>query len=94
MTEKREVWVFIEQEEGKVAPVSLELLGKARELAQKLGDSVSALLFGHDIGGLSEQAIHYGADRVLLRFDDGPVRLRAHARALVHGGRSHCDDGR
>ena len=30
MRDMREVWVFIEQEEGKVAPVSLELLGKAR----------------------------------------------------------------
>jgi electron transfer flavoprotein alpha subunit len=66
MAKDREVWVFVEQEEGKVAPVSLELLGKARELAQELGGQVCALLCGHNANGLSETAIHYGADRVLL----------------------------
>ncbi len=63
---KREVWVFIEQEQGEIPPVSLELLGKARELAQELDGSVSALLFGHEVAGLSEAVIHYGADVVLL----------------------------
>ena len=32
-----EVWVFAEQEEGKLSDVPFELLGKARELAGKLG---------------------------------------------------------
>ena len=36
MTKKREVWVFIEQEGGNIAVVSLELLTKARELAEKI----------------------------------------------------------
>ena len=31
------VWVFIEQEGGKIADVSLELVCKARELADELG---------------------------------------------------------
>jgi electron transfer flavoprotein alpha subunit len=62
---KRDVWVFIEQAEGEIAPVSLELLGKARELTARLGGSVFALLLGHEIGGLSEQVVHYGADVVL-----------------------------
>jgi electron transfer flavoprotein alpha subunit len=66
MMDKREVWVFVEQEEGEIAPVSLELLGKARELARELDGQVHALLFGHQIDGLAERAIHHGADRVLL----------------------------
>jgi electron transfer flavoprotein alpha subunit len=66
MTEQRQVWVYVEQEEGEVAPASLELLGKARELADELGGQVCALLFGHGIAGLSQQTIHFGADRVLL----------------------------
>jgi electron transfer flavoprotein alpha subunit len=66
MTQQRDVWVFIEQEEGEIAPVSLELLGKARELAGELNGQVYALLFGHGISGLSQQAIQYGADAVLL----------------------------
>ncbi len=66
MTVTRDIWVFIEQEEGKVAPVSLELLGKARELAEELDGKVTALLLGHEIAELPQQAIHYGADRVLV----------------------------
>jgi electron transfer flavoprotein alpha subunit len=69
MTERREIWVFVEQEEGEVAPVSLELLGKARELAGELGGRVCALLLGHDIADLSQQAIQYGADKVFLAED-------------------------
>jgi electron transfer flavoprotein alpha subunit len=66
MTQTRDVWVFIEQEEGEIAPVSLELLGKARELAAQLVGRVHALLFGHEISSLAEQVIQYGADAVLL----------------------------
>ena len=43
---KGEVWVFAEQEEGKLADIVFELLGKARELADKLGVKVGAVLLG------------------------------------------------
>ena len=43
---KGEVWVFAEQEEGKLAEIAFELLGKARELADKLGVKVGAVLMG------------------------------------------------
>jgi electron transfer flavoprotein alpha subunit len=66
MTKRREVWVFIEQEEGEIAPVSLELLGKARDLADGLDGQVCALLFGHRIADLPQPVIHHGADLVLL----------------------------
>jgi electron transfer flavoprotein alpha subunit len=66
MNGNRDVWVFVEQEEGEIAPVSLELVGKARELADRLGSSVSALICGHAIADLSQEAIAHGADRVLL----------------------------
>ena len=66
MTEVRNVWVFVEQEEGQVAEVSLELLGKGHELAQALGSQVWALLCGHQVGGLAEVVIQHGADHVLL----------------------------
>ena len=45
MTETRDVWVFIEQTDGQIADVSLELLAKARELAKILGSQVWGLLF-------------------------------------------------
>ena len=66
MAEKREIWVFVEQDEGRIAPVSLELLGKARELAAVLEGSVSALLLGHQVGDLTQEVIHYGADHVFV----------------------------
>jgi electron transfer flavoprotein alpha subunit len=66
MTDNRNVWVFIEQEEGKLADVSLELLGKGRELAQTLGSQLWALVCGHEIGSLPEKIIQHGADHVLL----------------------------
>ena len=66
MTQQRDVWVFIEQEEGEIAPVSLELLGKARDLAGKLDSQVHALLFGHGVASLAQPVIQHGADGVLL----------------------------
>src|SRR5512142_2668478 len=65
MTE-RNVWIFIEQDGGKLADISLELLAKGQELAQALGSQVWALLCGHEIGQLAESVVHYGADHVLV----------------------------
>jgi electron transfer flavoprotein alpha subunit len=62
----RDVWVFLEQEAGAIAPVSLELLSRGRDLADRLESRLCALLPGHDVALLAETAIHYGADRVLL----------------------------
>jgi electron transfer flavoprotein alpha subunit len=66
MKQNRDVWVFVEQQDGEIAPVSLELLGKARELSGELGSQVCALLFGHGTSELSQQVIQYGADVVFL----------------------------
>ncbi len=66
MAENRDVWVFVEQRMGGVAHVSLELVSKARELADRLGSQVCALLCGHQVADLAPQLVHYGADRVLL----------------------------
>jgi len=61
----RDVWVFIEQEGGVIADVSLELLAKARELAGRVNGQVYGLLCGYQLGDLPETLIHHGADRVL-----------------------------
>jgi electron transfer flavoprotein alpha subunit len=72
MTENRDVWVFIEQEDNRIADVSLELLGKAQELSCLLLDSdhtksqVWAILCGHQVAELPRQLIDYGADHVLV----------------------------
>ena len=66
MTNERNVWIFIEQEGGQIAEISLELLAKGQELAQILGSQVWALLCGHEIGKLAESLIQHGADHVLV----------------------------
>ena len=42
----KNVWVIVEQERGIVHSVSLELLGEARKLADKLGVEVGAVVLG------------------------------------------------
>jgi electron transfer flavoprotein alpha subunit len=66
MTDRKDIWVFIEQTDGRIADVSLELLAKSNELAQTLGSQVWGLLFGHQVEKLAEKVIHYGADKVLV----------------------------
>jgi electron transfer flavoprotein alpha subunit len=74
MPSPNSIWVFIEQTEGHIADVSLELTGKARELADGLGYEVVGLLLGHNIESLAESVIAHGADRVLLA-DDPQLEL-------------------
>lgn len=66
MTNEQNVWVFVEQEDGKIAEISLELLAKGQELAQTLGSQVWALLCGDQLGALAESVIQSGADHVLV----------------------------
>ncbi len=61
-----QVWVFAEQEDGKLSDVPLELLGKARELAAALSVPVAATLLGSNVGPLAEQLIAHGADVVYV----------------------------
>jgi len=61
-----EVWVYAEQEDGALHDVSLELCGKARQLADQLGVRVGAMLAGHQVAGLADRLIAQGADKVYL----------------------------
>jgi electron transfer flavoprotein alpha subunit len=60
------IWVYAEQRDGVIAPVVLELLGKARELADELEAELSAVLLGHEVEHLTSELIAYGADKVVL----------------------------
>ena len=64
-----EVWVIAEQRLGKLMNVSLELLGKGTELAQKLKVGLAAVLLGDKVQALANELICYGADRVYLEED-------------------------
>src|SRR3990172_714203 len=61
-----EVWVFAEQEDGSLHDVVLELCGKARQLADRLGVRVGAALPGSKLDDLPQRLIAHGADNVYL----------------------------
>ncbi|MGD0318387.1 MAG: electron transfer flavoprotein subunit alpha/FixB family protein [Nitrososphaerales archaeon] len=67
----KDILVFLEQTDGVLEGVSLEVLGKAREIADRLGVSVVALLLGHDVSGIADEATKRGADVILLA--DSPL---------------------
>ena len=66
LSEYKDVYVFAEQREGKIQNVALELLGKARELADANQEHVVAILLGKNIREKANELIAAGADRVLV----------------------------
>lgn len=66
MEQSKEIWVFGEQGGGRVAKVTLELLGKAAELCPKLRARVVSLLIGSGIERLTVDLSAYGAEKIYL----------------------------
>ncbi len=58
------VWVYCEYRKGSLAPVSLELLGIGRKLADQREVDLNAVLIGSDLGETPSELISYGADIV------------------------------
>ncbi|MDD4181224.1 MAG: electron transfer flavoprotein subunit alpha/FixB family protein [Victivallaceae bacterium] len=79
------VWVFIEQEGGNIAEVSLELLCKGRELAGRLGVKTEALLIGDKLGKCVDKLYEYGADTVFLAEDPRlePFTVQPFAKVIM-----------
>lgn len=67
----KDIWVYIEHAEGKIANVSLELLGEAIRIKnnmQKPGQVV-AIIIGSDVRGLAPKVLEYGAQKVYIAED-------------------------
>ncbi len=60
------VWVFAEQSDGSVLPVSLELTGQARKLADELGTSLEVIFLGDAVRENTQILFNAGADKVYL----------------------------
>lgn len=60
----KNVWVFCEQRDGELQSVAIELLGVARELADKVNEKVVALLLGDGVSAKANDLVAYGADEV------------------------------
>ena len=57
------VLVVAECSGDSVHPVTYELIGKGRELADKAGEKLSCVVIGHDIADICDQLLEYGVDR-------------------------------
>jgi len=62
----KDVWILAEVLFGKVEPVTYELLGVARRLADARGGAVCALLLGKEVAGQAAVLFEYGADTVIV----------------------------
>ncbi len=61
------VFIFAQQVDNKLSNIALELLGKARDLAQDIDEKkVTAVLIGSEVGPLADELAQYGADRVIV----------------------------
>ena len=83
--EYKGVYVFAQQVDNEISGIALELLGKGKELAEKLATEVTAVLIGYNVKGLADKLAEYGADKVIL-VDDPELetyRTEPYAHALA-----------
>ncbi len=73
------VWVFIENRDGEIAAIAKEALAASRTVADGLGETLTALVFGQDVAGVAAAAFDLGADAVLGADDASlsPFRVEA-----------------
>ena len=62
----KDIYVVVEQRDGIVAKVTLELLGEATELAADLNEKVYAVLMGDNVKDKTQELIEAGADGVIV----------------------------
>ena len=83
---KNEVWVFIEQRDGKAAEVSFELLCKGRKLADAIEGRLKSIVIGNDVEKIANETFRFGSDEALLV--DHPLlknfRTLPYSRILNH----------
>ncbi len=86
MTDKNNLIVYCEYEDGKVADVSLELLTKGRQLADKLGIKLEAVVAGSNLKDIEKQIFPYGVDTIYKVDDDRlfPYTSLPHSSILIN----------
>ncbi|MDE5807077.1 MAG: electron transfer flavoprotein subunit alpha/FixB family protein [Muribaculaceae bacterium] len=85
-TDKNNLIVYCEYEDGKVADVSLELLTKGRALADKLGIKLEAVVAGDNLKDIEKQIFPYGVDRIYKVEDSRlyPYTSLPHSSILIN----------
>ena len=64
LAEYKGVYVFAQQVDNEVSSIALELIGKGKDLAKDLDTTVTAVLIGHNVMGLTDVLGEFGADKV------------------------------
>jgi electron transfer flavoprotein alpha subunit len=88
---RRGIWVYLEHEGGRLESVSLELLGKARVLADVAGEPLTGLILGAGTPALAAEAARYNVDEIitidhpLLEPYTTDACLQAAHRAITQG---------
>ena len=85
----KNILVYVDHFQGQPLPASWEAIGAARELADKMGVGVSAVVLGSGIEDIANSAFHHGADDVLMMDDDALKDFvpEAYAAALSSSAR-------
>jgi len=78
------IWVYAEYRHGRIAPVTYELLGAGRKLADQKKVPLSAVLLTDKAGDMPAQLISYGADQVYVVEDQALAQFtdEAYGNAL------------
>ena len=78
------ICVYVDHVDGEIHPVTFELIGKARELADKVNQKVYCLFIGNNIEKQAEELLHYGVDEVMV-YDNPKLknfRIEPYAAAI------------
>lgn len=81
----RGVLIYIEQRGGIAKNVSWQLLGEGRKLADKLEVPLMAIVIGHNVSHLAQEAIYYGAEKAYIcdAVELGSYRTRPYSRVML-----------
>lgn len=66
MTNYKNVMIYAEMTDGKLAAITKELLGCGKKLANDLGEELGAVLIGSGVTSLAKELIAFGADKVFV----------------------------
>ena len=90
--EYKNLWVFVETEENEVKPVGYELLNPGRELADKMGAKLVAVVIGGKVEDIAKKAITVADDQIKLQIKETVKEIAEsvnleEAEVIVSGGR-------
>jgi electron transfer flavoprotein alpha subunit len=91
LTEYSGVWVWVEQFNGRMGGISVEMLGQGRKLADQRKVALTACVLGHHVEHITKEAISFGADRVFWVDDESVAvyKTAPYASVLINLVREH-----